>query len=199
MTEKYEEDENLQEAEYHKKSDYSQANQVKEAVDKIKESRGKEMRAGYFNITTQPDGSIKKEYVGDTRKEYASSVEYLKSLLSNEIATSERARKVIKEFKKRKKKCFDEYSVNLQIIQNERVINCDKKYIPEINSSFFQGVEHGNRRDSSTWISVDEIPNIYNPQIKMYWDEMIEVYDYLFQRLNNLIAEKNYFKNKAGF
>jgi len=202
MTQQYndeEDDENLQEAEYHKKSDYSQAGMVSEAVTKIKESRGKEMKSGYFNITTQPNGSIKKEYVGDTRKEYAGSIEYLKSLLTNEIATSDRGTKALKEFQDKKKKCFEEYSVNLQVIQEGRVLTLKKKYIPEVNTSFFKENGFQNSRTHSLRIDIEEVKNIYNPMIKMYWDEMVEIYDYLFQELNILIAEKNFFKQKAGF
>ena len=202
MTQQYndeEDDENLQEAEYHKKSDYSQAGMVSEAVTKIKESRGKEMKSGYFNITTQPNGSIKKEYVGDTRKEYAGSIEYLKSLLTNEIATSERGKKALKEFQDRSKKCFDNYSVNLQVIRNERVVTLNKKYIPEMDTAFFKETLMQDRKTLRVRIDIEQTRGVYNPAIKMYWDEMVEIYDYLFQELNILIAEKNFFKQSAGF
>ncbi len=45
------EDENLKEAEYNNKSDYSQARQVFESINKVKECRSKEMKPGFWNIT----------------------------------------------------------------------------------------------------------------------------------------------------
>jgi len=194
-----EDDENLQEAEYHKKSDYSQAEMVREAVSQIKETRGKEMKPGYFNITTQRDGSSKKEYIGDTRKEFIGSIEYLKSLLTTEIATSKRGKESLKKFKDRKDKCFEEYSVNLQVIQNNRVVILKKKYIPEVNGICFREQGLQNSKTYQTRIEIIQERGLYDPSIKMYWDEMVDIYDYLFQELNILIAEKNYFKQKAGF
>jgi len=199
--EKQEQDnnENLEQAEYHKRSEYSQAELVREAVTKIKEARGKEMKPGYFNIITQRDGSTKKEYVEDTRKGFIGSVEYLKSLLTNEIATSTKATKLITDFNRKKKNSFDKYSVNEQDIQGGKVVMLKRKYIPEVDDIFLIGNPLQNRKTLRVRYDIKEIRGVYNPRVKMYWDHMVLIYDFLFQGLINLIAEVNHFKQKAGF
>ncbi len=68
------------EAEYSSKSDFSKAEVVKQQVMRCDECRSKEMKAGYFNYTS--DG--KKIYVPDSRKEWISAVKALRRLMEPE-------------------------------------------------------------------------------------------------------------------
>jgi len=200
MNEGAEEDENLlEDAEYTKKSDYSTASLVSNAIEKIREKRGQEMKAGYFNIITRPDGSVKKEYVQDTRREYVGSVEFLRSLLAHEIESSEKAKTGIKNFMKLKKKCFEAYSVPAIRIVDGRVREQDFKYIPEVDEEIptEQGLQH--KSTFALRVNIQHKRGIYNPQVKAYWDDMVIVYDYLFQELTKLIAEKNHFKQRSSY
>ena len=94
MQDQYEDDdENLQEVDYHKKTDFSKAGIVSDAVSKIKEMRAREMRSGYWNITSDRIGNPIRTYIPDSRKEYIGSVEYLKSVMAHEIETDKRIKR----------------------------------------------------------------------------------------------------------
>lgn len=193
-----EEDENLlEDADYSKKSDFNKASVVQSAVDKVKEMRAKEMRTGYYNTMTRPDGSIKKQYIEDTRKSYFGAVEYLRQVLSHEIATEERMKKVLKEFNLRKKALFNKYAV--QVLRPKgRDLVLSELYIPDMDEVI--PVMNGyNSPGQPTRNALEGIKGRYNWEVNRYWDEMIDVYDYLFSELNILIALKDYFKQKTGY
>lgn len=193
-----EEDENLlEDSDYSKKSDFNKASVVQDAVNKVKDMRAKEMRTGYYNYTYNKDGSMKKEYIEDTRKSYMGSVEYLRQVLSHELATEKRMITSLKTFEEKKKVLFDKYSVQVPNRNNGSKVSTER-YIPEVGEDI--NVEFiCNRTGESTKRSSGTKKGVYDWEVNRYWNEMVEVYDYLFSELNILIALKEYFKQKSSF
>jgi len=102
-----------------------------------------------------------------------------------------------KEFERRKTECFDTYSIPLTTIQENKIITLNKKYIPQVDELMLQEkIIYGNNNKKK---EVGGERGVYNNFVKLYWDDMVIIYDFLFQELNILIAEKNYFTTKAGF
>jgi len=195
-----EEDENLlEDADYSKKSDFNKASVVQSAVEKVKETRAKEMKAGYFNVIYRPDGSVKRLYIDDTRKAYMGAVEYLKNVLSHEIATEKtRMAKSIATFELKKKDLFNKYAIQVHEVQGNKVMMLEERYIPNIDEYIPVQIVM-NTIGGSSKVSLDNVKGKYNWKVNRYWDEMLEVYDYLFSELNILIALKEYFKQKPSY
>jgi hypothetical protein len=198
LKEEEEEDENLlEDSDYSKKSDFNKASVVQDAVNKVKDMRAKEMRTGYYNYTYNKDGSMKKEYIEDTRKSYMGSVEYLRQVLSHELATEKRMITSLKTFEEKKKKLFDKYSIQVPKRNNGSKISSEK-YIPEVGEEI--SVEFLQNNLGSPTKHRDGVKKgEYDWEVNRYWSEMVEVYDYLFSELNILIALKEYFKQKSSF
>ena len=58
-----------------------------------------------------------------------------------------------------------------------------------------------DRRGQQTGTVVEYKKGLYNYNVKCYWNELVEIYDYIFAELNKLIASKkvNFFKQGASF
>jgi len=140
---------------------------------------------------------MKKEYIEDTRKSYMGSVEYLRQVLSHELATEKRMITSLKTFEEKKKVLFDKYSIQVPNRNNGSKVSTER-YIPEVGEDIpvdynFNSlgnptkIIHGTKKGECDW------------EVNRYWNEMVEVYDYLFSELNILIALKDYFKQKSSF
>ena len=103
--------------EYSPKSDFSKAMVVKEAVSKCMEARAQEMKAGHWNIKVFPNG-VQKEYKSDTRKQYVSTVEALRNLMSPEI---QRHKTFIPVEKKIRQQMLNIY--NLYVYEERKITN----------------------------------------------------------------------------
>ena len=182
----------IEDVEYSRKSEFSKATVVKEAISKIQETRSQEMKPGYWNIITLPNGSIKKSYFPDARKQYIGSVEYLKGLLGYEVNASSKGKDAIKKFTNDKKTIFDKYSVIAQFDPKE-------KYIPEVDEVFPIEVILKDKMGRSLRKIWTEKQGIYNWKVQRYWDNLVEIYDRLFDALNLMIAEKEFFKPKSSY
>lgn len=200
MTDDETQDENLlEDAEYSKKTDFSKASLVEQAIAKIRDIRSKEMKPGYFNIMYLPDGSCRKQYIPDTRKEFCASVDYLLSILAHERGTDERIKGKMSKFNECKENLFKKYSVNVRRPNNSGGVEILKeKYLPEVDDSILiQGV--CNRVGKSSLKEFRSVVGYYNYKVKSYWDDMLINYDFIFAELNILIANKNYFKTKTSY
>lgn len=192
-------DENvLEDAEYSPKSDFNKATLVQSAISRVVESRSKEMRSGYYNTLTLPNGSVKKQYFPDTRKEFISSVEALKSVLSPEIATNEETKRFLTEFEKKKQILFDEYATQKVRVTPMGLDITDIKYIPEVDEDFPINIIVVDN-SGSTKRRIDFKRGYWNFEVKQYWDKMVLLYDELYAQLNILIALKNYFKQGTSY
>lgn len=198
-TNQEDEDENLlEDIGYSKKSDFNKATIVQAAFEKVKEMRAREMKEGYWNVITKLDGSTKKQYVDDTRKAYAGSVDHVKNLLSHEIKTEKTIQESIKEFELMKKGLFDKYAVPDWIITQNKIVYTGEKYIPKIDEEIPVEIVTNNSGGASK-ISIGMRRGVYNRNFNRYWDGMVLVYDYLFSELNMLVALKEYFKPKPSY
>lgn len=192
--EEEEEDEVITEvAEYSPKSDFSKALIVKEAVQKCIEARGKEMRAGYWNIKATNEG-IQKEYKPDTRKTYIGTIDALRNLLSPEIKMNEAFQKVEEKIRKKIDSLYNTFAYK----EKKVVIKYDERtgnnmpvwketgvaYLPDIDEI----LPHQNAK-----------PGEWNPYVNAYWNARVEEYDKLFALLNDLLHSRNYFKSQISF
>jgi hypothetical protein len=196
-----EDKENLSEAEYSKKAEYSKPQSVQEAVRGVVIARAKEMREGYWNCSVLQNGMEKKVYIGDTRKEFIGSVLALKSILSPEIKRSKVMQEVLDEVDKKLVGVFEEYAVPKVRVEGEEIIKIGKKYIPEMDEDIpVLLVIRGRDTDSYEETIVGK-KGYWNYNVRQYWNELVLVYDYLFAELNNLIDSPgvNYFKQKSGY
>ncbi len=187
-------------AEYSYKSDFSKGEVVKQQVVKCNQVRSKEMKPGYFNYT--PEGQ--KIYVPDSRKEWVSAVRALKSLLSAEIHEDKEVKKRIKKIEEKEKKLFKKYAYVPRIKKwvskggEERAVWVKQEnaapYIPEVDAPL-----PTDDPDAPESASMVRMRGIWNEYVRMYWNEMVSIYDELFEVLNILIHKNNYFKQKASY
>ena len=194
-------------AEYSKKSGFQKPDLVQDAVRKVIEAMGSEMRSGYFNYTSSNSGESNKVYVEDTRKKFMGTVYALYCLLSSEIGIEEGKTKgtmdmtFISSFESKKKAIFDERAVSpTWIDSNDKAIvsNKDRKYIPELDEE----VIYYELEKTGTY-SCKKIrktaKGYWNAQVNEYWNEILELHQKLFSELNKLIASTNYFKQQTGY
>jgi len=188
-----EEDENLlEDADYSRKAEFSKASVVEQAISKIKETRSQEMKPGYYNTIQLPNGSIKKTYFPDARKEFIGSVEYLKGLLGHEIRTSAKATAAVKKFEADMEIAFNKYSVSS--FESE-----DEKYIPEVDEIIPTEVTIRDKNNRPIKREIIERQGLYNWRVMRYWNDLVKLYDNLFDTLNLLIAEKDFFRQKSSY
>ncbi len=192
--------ENISELEYSKKSEFSKANLVQEALVVVKERRSQEMKEGYYNFLPLPNGEVKKIYVPDSRKAYVGSVEYLKSILTPEIKVDVRMKRVLSKFGSKKRNNFNNNSVRRIIFDGDSFLLTKDKYIPEIDDDYpiIIQLTKGGRVTNK---EIDNRSGYWNYNVRRYWDEMVLIYDFLFGELNLLLSTKkiNYFKQKTGY
>ena len=196
-----EDKENLSEAEYSKKSEFSKALLVEKALEMVKEKRAREMKEGYYNFIPMPNGDVKKIYIPDSRKEFIGAVDYLKSILAPEIEVNESMKEKIKEFDKKKLECFEKNAIIKRIVEGESVNLTDERYIPEMDDSHPVLMIGKNRMGERATEHIDYRTGFNNYNVRRYWNELVVIYDELLAQLNILLSSKkiNYFKQKTGY
>ena len=196
------EDENLRDddIEYTKKSEFSKAKVVEDAIRKVEECRSQEMKEGYYNYSTSPNGDMKKVYIPDSRKEFIGAVESLISILTPEIRRSNEMVKVLEYFKKNKQELFDKYAIK-RIFKNGNGLKEGESYIPNIDDETPSMITQLDTRGFKLGSKVNYDKGVYNYNANSYWDGIVELYDFLFAELNVLISSKkvNFFKQGASF
>ncbi len=185
-----------EEAEYSSKSDFSKAKIVYEAMQKCIESRGKEMKAGYYNHKMTPDGMVIKTWVGDSRQIFIGTVEALRGLLSPEIKNEKEYKAAVKKYYESKKTIKEKYIYKEKLPESsdERIIlkETGRTFIPEIDSL----VILPNLKNPEL---AEQVIGGWNNYINAYWDELVIIHDYIFAILNDLINHLNYFKQAVAY
>lgn len=196
-----EEDENLAEADYSRKSDFSKARVVEDAIRKVQELRSQEMIKGYYNFITLPSGDLKKVYVPDSRKAFIGGVESLKSILAPESLLDDKMKDVLKEIEDKKEELFNVYSIERVILVGMDLKETGKKYIPEVDEGYPVRVIKKKPNSTSNMVGFTEQVGYWNFNVNQYWNQMVELYDKLFGELNLLVSRPkiNYFKQKSGY
>ena len=196
------EDENLREddLEYTKKSEFSKAKVVEDAIRKVEECRSQEMKEGYYNYSTSPNGDMKKVYIPDSRKEFIGAIKSLISILTPEIERDTRMQEVMKKVELMKQEIFGKYAVK-RLYENGRGLKEGELYIPEVDEEVPVNNYTLNKRKQETGSSIGFKKGIYNYNVRCYWNGLVEVYDFIFAELNKLLASKkvNFFKQGASF
>jgi len=189
----------LEESEYSKKTEFSKAVLSSSQVERCLISRSKDMRPGYTTFILDNLGQAHPKIVSDTRKEFISSVEALKNLLAPEIKMNKDS--LEKNYKEKKQKVFDKYAYKERVAK----VYDSKK---EKNVWVFSGIKYLPQKGEIILIDSRQYPQSskvetsqggWDNLVNAYWDEMVDVADELFQELNNLIHQLEYFKGGTSF
>ena len=191
-------DDYLEVPEYSPKSDFSKAQIISQAIMKVIEARGKEMKPGYFNTFLTKEGDAIKTWIPDSRKEFIGTCEALLSLLSPEIKREAKMKDLIKKFEKDKQNLFDLYSCRkLNFNDNGELIPKGEKFIPALDEEFI--LQERYRTGYQVKVRPILVKGMYNDQVNLYWEKLVKLYDELFSNLNILIDQLNYFKPTSGY
>lgn len=196
-----EEDDVIQEMpEYSPKSDFSKAELVEQAVFKVVENRGQEMKEGYFNNLIDKSGMLKKVWVADSRDKFFGSVEVLKALLSPEGQRD-------KDYQKDDITIYEDYKTIKMIYEYEEKLlslnetgglvykKTGRKIIPSVDAEVI--IERFDPRQKK--LIGEPVKGGWNDKLNIYKDELVELYDRWFAALNDLIDRLNYFKVAPSF
>lgn len=198
-----EDDEIIQESpEYSPKSDFSKAEMVKVGVQKCMELRAQEMKYGFWNTKLTKDGYPIKEWKPDTRKEFISAVDALRSLLGPEVDRDEVYKKFEQKVKEQAKKIWDDYAYEeMDLVIKESLTHeggipvykkTGKKYMPDVGG--FVIIPESSFSNSAT-----SGKGLWDEKVNAYWNGLLTLYDQIFGELNKLIDRNNYFKQAISF
>ncbi len=183
-------------AEYSPKSEFSKPRIVERAITMCIESRGKEMKAGYYNYKIVKSGEPIKIWIEDSRQVYIGKVEALKLLLSPEIRNNSDTKKIMESYSEKielifNKYCYEEYKME----RKERLIwsQTGNKIIPELDDEVIVMDLKGNNKKGII------IKGAWNLKVNLYWNSLVKIYDEIFGKLNNLVNDLNYFKQASSF
>ena len=186
--------------EYSPKSDFSKAEIVKIVVQRCCEVRANEMKSGYWNMSVSKIGTPIKEWHADTRKQFISAVDSLRSLLNPEVRRDERFKKIEKQIMEKCKEIWNKYAYAdirvTQSVDNNNVQSgvsykkTGNKYMPDIGASVVM-ITGLNRFKVSQ--------GGWDNYVNAYWDNLLSLYDNIFASLNDLIDRNNYFKQKLHY
>lgn len=188
--------------EYVPKSDFSKAEIVKLAVDRCASMRAQEMMPGFWNTKLTKDGFPIHERKPDTRKEFIGAVEALRGLLSPEIRRDDIYKKFEKKINESKKKLWDDYAyedLQLTTKPDNRVYGgipiykkTGKKYMPDLGANVTMAENQFSKQ-------VTQGKGLWDDYVNAYWDQLLFLYDKIFQKLNDLIDRSNYFGDKLNY
>ena len=186
-----------EDAEYSRKSEFSKASVVQSQVMKCNELRSKEMCEGQTLRILDKQGNLKIIDIPDTRQPYVGSLIALKANLAPEISRDTAIKEKLKTFETAKKKLYDEYrykEVELQEADGEfKLVYSGREYLPKKGAVLVANV----KKSRSSPVKEVKIEGLWDNQINAYWDDMIILYDELFEDLNILIDVNGYFKEKS--
>lgn len=183
-------------AEYSPKSEFSKPKIVYEAMQKCMNSRGDEMKAGYYNTKLTPEGIPIRTWIKDSRQVYIGTVIALRGLLSPEIKLNPKYKERMDSSKEKLLEFHNKYvySERIRSSKDGRMIwvKTGRKYIPEIDD--FVLIQDANRPQQAM-----ESKGAWNSFVNSYWNECVTVYDEIFECLNDLINNLNYFKQAISY
>lgn len=198
------EDDNIIEEspEYSPKSDFNKAKLADDAVRKCLEVRGQEMKAGFWNTKLTKDGAPIREWVGDTRKAFISTVKALRALLNPEV----RRDKIFPKFEETMKIKLDElwnmyaYEEWVSAIREDANVyggvpifkRSGRKFMPDTNAEVNIQLNPFNR-------TMTPVRGGWDTKVNAYWDQVLEVYDLIFSALIDLADRNNYFKQQLVY
>jgi len=195
--EDYEPDDSEEGSIYSPKSDFKKSVLAMEAVRACREARAKEMKKGFWNTKLDKQGNAFKTWQEDERKIFINSVIALEKLLSAECSEDE----TYKEFKngegekdgieKSIKAVFDKYAYHVFDFDSDSGgwKKTDQNFMPQIEEELL-------------------VPSVQDPRvlvgakggwdfkINAYYDELVPLYDKIFEELNKVIFRLNDFAEK---
>jgi len=183
-------------AEYSSKSDYSKAEVVRTQIIKCNQVRSQEMRDGYFNY----DKFGNKIPIPDSRQEWVSSVKTLMFNLKPEIKRMN-YRERIKKILDKEKDAVETWGIfpTSQTAYKIEYLTNLPKYIPRLDQLIPTEVSMIKRNGDGNGIFIDMKKGLCNNNFHNYWDELVKIYDEIFEELNELMDRCNYFKQKVAY
>jgi len=190
-------------AEYSPKSDFSKAQIIYSQMEKCCSLRSEEMRPGYTTHIMDKMQNVKEVHIPDSRKKFISAVNALKSLLTPEIETLRKPEdgedSYFENFENskeeiKKKYLHKEKTYSLKDGQNQ-LYYTGREYIPEVGDILVAGVKAVSRGI----MGENRIEGFWDSKVNAYYNELLDLYDVLFEDINRLIHELNYFKQEMSF
>lgn len=199
MEDEYEEISEL--PEYSPKSEFSKALRTSEAFTKVIETRGHEMKPGYYNFSMDKNGMVQKIWVADARIVFFGAVEALKNVLAPEIERDKT--NTIKDIYKEIEKIKNKYSYEEYILEYKEngmgslepfYKKTGEKIMPEIGDEVITVVKNDGGN-----LSYGPIKGGWDKKVNTYRNLLIDCYDKLFAELSKVIDRLNYFKTSSGW
>ena len=189
----------LEDSEYSRKSEFSKAIITQGQVERCLVLRSKDMRPGYTTWKIDKSGTAHPEIIADSRKEFISSVEALKNLLSPEAEV--KAKDILDNYLYEKNKLFNKYCFQERLGRryDEKIkkvvwVCTSRRFMPQKGAKLL-GEDPSNPGGVRSVI----IPELWDNNIDAYLDELTELADELFANLNKLIHKLDYFKEGRSF
>lgn len=183
-----------EESTYDSKSPYQKPLLAMEAVRACREARGTEMKQGFWNMKLDRQNNAVKTWMEDQRKVFINRVVALRNLLAPECLADEKFTTTNKNLMEKEKGLFETYAYT-EYDFDEKTGGWRKtniKFIPQIDEEVLM----------PTVQSKNVLTNVqggWNRKINAYYDNLIPVYDELFEELNKVIARLNDFAQKFSY
>ena len=192
-------DDNINDSQsYSTRSDFSKASVVSQSITTCFNLRSVEMKKGYFNFKVNPKtGEETKTWVSDSRKNFISSVDGLRSILYPECLRDISMKNFLVEFDAKKKKLQERFYYKEEVVKRDSegrlyLIKTGASFLPEedfviikLRPIIGKGLQKYGHK------------GLWNLRTEIFWTEMIPLYDELFAQLNLLCDKNDYFTRKV--
>lgn len=191
--------------EYSHKSEFNKPKMAEAVILRALELRAKPMRPSYINTSVSSDGTIKREFVEDSRQAYVNAVKACLVTLAPEIKRWKDNAKVNELVTKYssifKDYCYEELDqfAKPSLTSNQWIITkTGNKFIPENDQVVCINQVEPNRPGFIKGQLV-KIKGYWNTKTNAYWDAMIAISDEILGQLQILVDSLNYFKQGLSF
>lgn len=183
-----------EESTYDPKSEFKKPLLAMEAVKSCREARAKEMTKGFWNMKLDKQGNAIRIWISDERKIFINSVIALEKLLSAECLKDKKYQEFKKKIGIEIKKIFEKFAYNIfeYEYQTGGWKKTDTKIIPQIEEELMM----------PSLLDPKVLSNIkggWDFRVNAYWDELVPLYDQVFEELNKVIFRLNDFSQKFSY
>ena len=196
--EDYDADDSEEGSIYSPKSEFKKSVLAMEAVRACREARAKEMKKGFWNTKLDKQGNAFKVWQEDERKVFINSVIAVEKLLSAECSEDEDYQKFrfgdekeIEGIEKDIKTILDKYAYIVFDFDPDSGgwKKTDKKFMPQIEEELLVP----SVQDPRVLVNVK---GGWDFKVNAYYDELVPLYDKIFEELNKVIFRLNDFAEK---
>lgn len=176
---------------YDSKSEFKKPLLAMEGVRACREARATEMKQGFWNTKLDKVGNPIKTWQPDQRRVYVSSVIALEKFLSSECINDKKYIQFKEDIVKKINIVFNKfaYSVYEYDSKTSGWKKTDTKIIPQIDEELLVI----SPQNPTTLVNMR---GAWNYKVNAYFDELVPLYDEIFEELNKVIYRLNDFSQK---